>query len=155
MWSSPGVARYPVAAKTSDRRNIAAVAVCVDLRRFSMSFAPKYWEMTTLAPIVKPIARPIRVITIGIVEVTAPSASAPTKFPTTMLSTVLYSCWNMFPMNRGKANFTRCFQIVPSVMSLTVLCGKEITPFFVEIVGYEQRGVKYLLGFFAVDSSLP
>ena len=46
-------------------------------------------------------------------------------------------------MNSGKANFTRCFQIVPSVMSLTVLCGKEITPFFVEIVGYELKGVKY------------
>ena len=54
-----------------------------------MSFAPKYWEITTLEPIVKPIARPISVTTIGIVDVTAPRASAPTKFPTTMLSTVL------------------------------------------------------------------
>ena len=54
-----------------------------------MSFAPKYCEITTLAPIVKPIARPINVITIGIVDVTAPNASAPTKLPTTMLSTVL------------------------------------------------------------------
>ena len=89
MWRSPGVTRYPVAAKTRDSRNIAAVAVWVDLRRFSVSFAPKYWEITTLAPIVKPIARPISVITTGMVEVTAPRASAPTKFPTTMLSTVL------------------------------------------------------------------
>lgn len=45
-------------------------------------------------------------------------------------------------MNKGKANFTRCFQMVPSVMSLMVAFGKEITPFFVEIVGYELSRVK-------------
>ena len=109
-----------------------------------MSFAPKYCEMTTLAPIARPMKSPIRVMTTGIVEVTAPSASAPTKFPTTILSTVLYSCWNIFPMKRGKANFTRCFQIMPSVMSFIVDLAKIFTPLFVEIVGYEAEAVKSL-----------
>ena len=54
-------------------------------------------------------------------------------------------------MNRGKANFMRCFQIVPSVMSLMVEFGKKLPPFCSQIVGYEFKGVKfsgaYVLGF--------
>ena len=45
--------------------------------------------MTTLAPIVIPMKRLMKVKTMGTVDVTAPSASAPTKLPTTTLSTVL------------------------------------------------------------------
>ena len=45
-------------------------------------------------------------------------------------------------MKSGKANLTRCFQIVPSVMSLIVDLAKTFTPFFVEIVGYEAWAVK-------------
>lgn len=46
-------------------------------------------------------------------------------------------------MNNGKANLTRCFQIVPSVMLLIVERGKILPPFCSQIVCYELRGVKY------------
>ena len=47
---------------------------------------------------------------------TAASACLPTKFPTTMASAVLYSCWKKVPSKMGKKKASSCFQMTPSVM---------------------------------------
>ena len=59
-------------------------------------------------------------LTIMVVELIAASASFPTKLPTTIESTVLYSIWKTFPKRRGSANAVRCPAIDPSVISRTV-----------------------------------
>ena len=61
---------------------------------FSSFPAPKALPNTTLAPEENPTKKPVRSIEISPLELTAASAVVPTKRPTTMESTLLYSCWN-------------------------------------------------------------
>ena len=56
------------------------------------------------------------------VEPTAARASLPTKFPTTIISTVLYSIWNTFPSISGSENRMICFTIDPLVIFTLVVC---------------------------------
>ena len=69
-----------------------ASEVCTASRVSLWSPAPRYWEMTTPAPVAKPLKKPMSILITGPTLPTAASASLPTKFPTTTLSTVLYSC---------------------------------------------------------------
>lgn len=61
----------------------------------------------------KPVIRKIRFPE----ELTAARASFPEKFPTIRESTVLYSCWNRFPMKMGMAKAIIRFQMGPVVIS--------------------------------------
>lgn len=54
--------------------------------------APKSWETTTLQPMDSPAAMATDKNTMGKEEPTAATASSPTNFPTTAVSTMLYSC---------------------------------------------------------------
>ena len=57
--------------------------------RFSRSPAPKYREMTTPAPVAIPIKKLTSRLMMGLLAPTAANAPPPTKFPTTIESTVL------------------------------------------------------------------
>ena len=50
------------------------------------------------------------------VAVTAANALVPIIFPTIRESTVLYICWNSWPMKTGMAKRTIRFHTVPSVI---------------------------------------
>ena len=56
-----------------------------------------------------------------VVEPTAARASLPTKLPTTITSTVLYSIWNALPSISGSENSMISRRIDPCVMSLVLL----------------------------------
>ena len=47
---------------------------------------------------------------------TAARALLPKNRPTTMESTVLYSCWSRFPRIRGIEKINNCFQMEPEVI---------------------------------------
>ena len=55
-------------------------------------------------------------MTVPVEPPTAASASFPTKFPTTIASTVLYSCWKREPHKIGKKNRRINSVILPSNM---------------------------------------
>ena len=74
--------------------------------------------MTTPAPVAKPLKKPMSILITGPTLPTAASASLPTKFPTTTLSTVLYSCWQRLPKKTGTAKLTMRFQMEPVVISV-------------------------------------
>ena len=77
--------------------------------------APKSWETTTLLPMDSPEATATDKNTMGKEEPTAATASSPTNFPTTMVSTMLYSCWNKLPATMGRAKKNSSFRGRPSV----------------------------------------
>ena len=52
---------------------------------------------------------------------TAASALSPMTFPTTTLSTMLYSCWKMLPSNSGMVKFKISRYGLPLVMSIEVV----------------------------------
>ena len=54
--------------------------------------APNSWDTTTLQPMDSPEATATDKNTMGKEEPTAATASSPTNFPTTAVSTMLYSC---------------------------------------------------------------
>ena len=81
----------PMAVITAQKMKVMAMVVSTERWSLSMSRAPKYWPMMTQAPMEKPLKKNTSMFTIMVVDPTAASASLPTKFPTTMESTVLYS----------------------------------------------------------------
>ena len=107
----------PAAVNTTESRNVKSITVCTASCTRSRSPAPQPWAITTPAPVAKPVNTPMSVLMMLVVEPTAASACLPTKFPTTMLSTVLYICWNRYPSRRGMENWINCFHTEPLVMS--------------------------------------
>ena len=124
--SRNGVMFHPSTMNTRLKRNVPTRDVCTALRRLGTSWAPKYWEMITLAPVLSPMKNPTRVLMAGVTVVTPPRAAPPTKLPTTTLSTALYICWNKFPNSSGRANHSKCRQMEPWVISLVVVLAKWI-----------------------------
>ena len=69
------------------------IAVCTERETSSSSLAPINWAMITVAPEDTPVKKPMIRFRIWAEEPpTAARASVPTKRPTIMVSTVLYSC---------------------------------------------------------------
>ena len=71
-----------------------------------LSPAPMYWAIMTVAPMAKPINREASKKMMGNPVPTAVSAEAPTNWPTTMESTILYSCCRTFPSSSGREKAT-------------------------------------------------
>ena len=71
------------------RIKVAAIVVSMASCSFSMSRAPKYWPITTPAPMEKPLKKNTKRLTIIVVEPIAASACLLTKLPTITESTVL------------------------------------------------------------------
>ena len=71
-------------------RNICRVSEVI--LTFFKFFAPKYCETSTDPPIVIPATSAESVNRMGKLAPTAARATDPTNFPTTILSTILYSC---------------------------------------------------------------
>ena len=69
-----------------------------------------------MAPEDTPTKKPTSRLMMVPVVPTAARAWVPTYWPTTMVSTVLYSCWKKVPMRIGKKKMSSCFQMTPSVM---------------------------------------
>ena len=88
-----------------------------------VTFRPvAFGAITTEAPTEKPSKKKTAMLVIMEVEPTAARASLPTKFPTTIISTVLYSIWNTFPSISGSENRMICFTIDPLVIFTLVVC---------------------------------
>ena len=87
------------------------------LERSSRCMAPKYWDTMMLAPTEMPINRTSIRFRIGPALPTAARALSPTKRPTIMLSTVLYSCCAILPSSMGMVNRTICFTGLPTRIS--------------------------------------
>ncbi|MBA7546178.1 hypothetical protein ES705_38561 [subsurface metagenome] len=85
-----------------------------------ISLAPKYCAITMVVPDAIPIINEIRVNIIGKEAPTAARASFPIKFPTMILSTILYNCWNTLPSNMGNANWKITLLSFPVVRSFTL-----------------------------------
>ena len=77
--------------------------------------------MITVAPMENPLKKKTDMLVIMVVELTAARAWVPTKFPTTMESTVLYSIWKTLPIISGRANSRISRGMLPEVMSLVVV----------------------------------
>ena len=87
----------------------------------SSSFAPNFWETNMEKPLVNPIIIPFTKKNIEPVEPTAANASTPTNLPTIIVSTILYNCWNMFPISSGIENSTKIFKGLPFVISFVII----------------------------------
>ena len=90
-------------------------------------------RLITVAPEDTPTKNPTsRLIMVPVVP-TAARAWVPTYWPTTMVSTVLYSCWKKVPIKMGKKKIKSCFQITPVVMLFSLMvwvCSTKIPPRF-------------------------
>ena len=87
-------------------------------RKLSVSPLPVYWDTRIERPVPKP-RKMHRSISTGCALVpTAARDTGPQKFPITRVSTVLYSCCKMFPIQIGRANNTTSFMIEPFVISM-------------------------------------
>ena len=93
---------------------------------FSSLFEPKNCATIIPIPTDKPATKEKNKKLSEFVVPIAPNALGPTKFPTIMESTMLYNCWNMFPINKGTANCKSNFQGVPFVMSFKNLFSFDI-----------------------------
>ena len=103
--------RLNIIEKTSIENNAVSMAVL----SCSIFLAPKSCEITTEQPIPVPTATITKSMVMDVEAPTAARASAPTILPTIILSTILYSCWNMFPRIIGMAKDIRPFATLPSV----------------------------------------
>ena len=90
-----------------------------------------------------PTNNTIKRFRIGPALPTAASALSPTKLPTTTLSTVLYSCWAILPINMGTVKIRIFSQGFPTVMSTGA------NNFF------KYSIIRYLLPFFVLYKLLP
>ena len=79
----------PTAVITAINPSVMTNAVCTVRCACSSLPAPKYCEITTPAPLEKPMNRLISVLMIGPTVPTAENASLLTKLPTTQVSTML------------------------------------------------------------------
>ena len=98
--------------------SIMLIAKLFFIRRSSL--APNAWETMTAKPFPSPMEKPT---TMRLKPPTAPraaSASTPTNLPTTMVSTVAYTCWNRFPKKRGSVKPSRSLSGEPTVMSFSM-----------------------------------
>ena len=86
----------------------------------SFSPAPKYCAVITPAPVEKPTAAAKNSVIILAVVPTAASASSLAKFPTTMVSTVLYNCCKSSPIKTGIEKDNTFFHGVPVIMELSI-----------------------------------
>ena len=77
MYSSPS----PV--NTILKIPVRAMELCTALLISSPRLAPKYWEMTTPAPVDNPMKNPTSMLMTGVEAPTAARALVLTKFPTT------------------------------------------------------------------------
>ena len=66
--------------------------VCIAFRTPSRFPAPKYWARITVAPVLRPVKKPLIILTSGPAVPTAARAWVLTKRPTMTVSTVLYIC---------------------------------------------------------------
>ena len=110
----------PTTVATMHSRNVISIVVCAALLMRSWFFAPYAWLMTAPAPSDRPLHTPMSMLIMLPVEPTAPSAVSPTKLPTTMLSTALYSCWKSSPTVSGSAKSIYCRRILPCVISASL-----------------------------------
>ena len=101
--------------------SISTMAVAAYCRSSCSREAPKYCEISTPAPMEKPMASAVNKTVSDAQAPTADSACWPLKLPTMMVSAVLYSCCSRFPAMIGKANCTMSFQGVPRVRSLVMM----------------------------------
>lgn len=125
----------PARKNTVNSRHRAKVApMVVSTARCSSlwSFAPKYLPMITVAPMENPLKKKTDILVIMVVELTAARAWVPTKFPTTMESTVLYSIWKMLPIMSGRANSRISRGMLPAVISFVLERSME-SPAFGEL----------------------
>ena len=81
--------RTPTTVNTALRTKVAAMVVSTASCSFSIFRAPKYWPMTTAAPMENPLKKNTSMFTITVVEPMAASACLLTKLPTMTESTVL------------------------------------------------------------------
>ena len=82
-----------------------------------LCFAPKYWDTIIPTPTEIPTNNTSSRFRIGPALPTAASALSPTNLPTIILSTVLYSCCAIFPINMGIVKATIRFPGLPCVIS--------------------------------------
>ena len=81
--------RNPNADKTTAIPTVDIRDVLTQHFIFPYSLAPKYREITTEHPMFSPVATAMKIMVIGYDAPTAASASTPTNFPATILSTIL------------------------------------------------------------------
>ena len=82
----------PMTITISEATNIIVRHVPIDRERESRWRAPKYWDTMIPVPTEMPMNSTSRRLSTGLALPTAASALSPMYLPTTMLSTVLYSC---------------------------------------------------------------
>ena len=114
--SGPAVSG-PITMIRSDAAPVSVMQQPMALESSSRFWAPKYWETMMLAPTEMPMNRTIIRFRIGPALPTAASALSPTKRPTMMLSTVLYSCWAILPISMGMEKRMICVTGFPSRIS--------------------------------------
>ena len=117
IWST---GRMIMEQNTIKNREAAAVNVMelpMVRDRFSRSLDPKYWDTIMLAPMDMPTNSTSSRFNMGLALPTAAKALSPTYFPTTILSTVLYSCWAILPMSMGIVKATIFSHGFPTVIS--------------------------------------
>ena len=75
----------------------------------------------------------------------AASASTPSAFPTTMVSTTVYSCWNILPTISGSAKEMISFSGLPKVISLIfVFITEPLLQIIHSILSQEHRNFNIL-----------
>jgi len=120
-WSMKSVPAKKNTVNSTHKQKVAAMVVSTARWSRPWSLAPKHFPMITVAPMENPLKKKTDMLVIMVVELTAARAWVPTKFPTTMESTVLYSIWKIFPIIRGRANSRISRGMLPEVMSLVVV----------------------------------
>ena len=116
-----------------------AVTVCTALLTPSSFPAPKHWEIMIVAPEASPLKKPrTRLIMTAGLPATAARASVPTKRPTMMASTVLYSCWKSMPIIMGMKKPMSFFQTLPEVRSF--LSFLSMIPLFIRRIIFSRSG---------------
>ena len=115
--STGPASRGPTIMMNSDATPVSVMQQPMVLARSSFMPAPKYWETMMLAPTEIPMNSTSIRFSSGPALPTAARALSPTKRPTMMLSTVLYSCWAMFPSSIGIAKRTICVTGWPTRIS--------------------------------------
>jgi hypothetical protein len=107
----------PIVVIMRDAMTSKVRALPTDFERDSLSLAPKYWATMMPAPVAMAMKSTSSRLMIGIEAPTAERALSPTYLPTTIESTVAYSCWAKFPMRSGTENLSKLLMGRPWVMS--------------------------------------
>ena len=105
------------AVSTAARARLSTSMAAMDRRTFPQFFAPKDWAVTMPKPLFIPEAKSTSREYRDEVAPMAAMALSPRVYPAMAVSARLYTCWKMFPINRGMANHKIFFRGLPTVMS--------------------------------------